>query len=71
MLTLERAVTEALDSFGLPTTLTTWMREDAQRLISTVIGDVSSQFRSDGQDQPYERDVIAELVRQIGVALTK
>lgn len=73
MLTLEQAVSVALGQFGAYTSSTIlfrWMQQDPQRLISTVIGDVSSQFRADGQDQPYERDIVAEIVRQIGVALT-
>lgn len=73
MLTLEQAVTEALNGFAPQSaaSLVQWVVQDPHRLISTVIGDVSSQFRADGQDQPYERDTIAELVRQIRVALSK
>lgn len=72
MLTLAQAVTEALGSFGLQhDTLSNWARYDTHYLLATVISDVSSSFRADGQDQPYERDIIAELIRQIGEKLAK
>lgn len=72
-LTLAQAVIDAIGACAgdSMSALVSWATQDPHRLIATVIGDVSAAFRLDGQDQPYERDIIAELIRQIGAAEMK